>query len=220
MFLDIHTHQQPEQSQTTANNRSIINVAVSEISNQSFLQLEVSLGLHPWYLTANNLNDQIARMEEKIGYPSVKLIGECGFDKLKGPTMDVQKEAFKRQLEIAEKYNKPVIIHCVRAFDELIAFKKNFKPSVPLIVHGFNKHPNLGKQLLDHGFLLSFGSSILRENNPTAELIQEIEGPFFLETDDSSASIETIYERVSFLRKTSLMELKGLIFAAWKKIGL
>lgn len=220
MFLDIHTHSKCNHKNIGEEHRCILNVDLSGALENSIEKNEVSLGLHPWYLNKENLDEQLALLESKLQHPSVKLIGECGFDTLNGPTMAVQEEAFKKQVELAEKYNKPVILHCVRAFDKLIAFKKTNKVNVPLIIHGFNKHPNLGKQLIDHGFMLSFGSSILKENNAAAKLIEKIDVPFFLETDDSPHSIGAIYNHTSLLRETSLIDLKDLIFAAWKKIGL
>ena len=57
-------------------------------------------------------------------------LGECGLDKKVQTPLDLQQEVFERQLTLAEKYKKPVIIHCVAAFQELIAIKKKLKLSV------------------------------------------------------------------------------------------
>jgi TatD DNase family protein len=88
-----------------------------------------------------------------------------------------------------------------------------------MIIHGFNKNEQLGKQLLDKGFLLSFGIAALKENSGAAKLIQSTNN-FFLETDDADVSIEEIYQAAAILKKCTVDELKARIFADWNKLNL
>ncbi|SEK69641.1 TatD DNase family protein [Parapedobacter koreensis] len=180
----------------------------------------ISLGLHPWYLTAGNIASQLAFLEAHIGDENVRLIGECGFDRLRGPAMPVQRAAFERQVDLALAHRKPLIIHCVRAFDELQPVGKRYAHKIPMIVHGFNKSSELGEQLIRQGFFLSFGAAILDEASGAAKTLRQVNQPFFLETDDSGQGIEAIYEQAAFLRKVTVDELKDAIFAAWQQIQL
>ncbi|MNL54656.1 hypothetical protein D3C87_1780050 [compost metagenome] len=93
------------------------------------------------------------------------------------------------------------------------------QPRVPFIVHGFNKHPDLGRQLLAKGFYLSFGKAILNADSGAATLLKEA-GTFFLETDDADCSIAEIYQAAANLKNCTVEEMKALIFASWKKIKL
>lgn len=214
-FLDIHTH---------IANETISHTAIQSFSLTSQLpnlptNRPISVGLHPWYATLENLEAELEILEQIAQQPNVKLIGECGLDRLRGEPLANQLLILERQIALAEKLNKSIILHCVRCFDELMAIKKRLNVKVPMIIHGFNKNEVLGQQLLDKGFWLSFGAAILKEDSSTAKLLIDNDR-FFLETDDSEISIATIYERVSNLKKSTLDELKALIFANWKKLDL
>ena len=63
--------------------------------------------------------------------------GEAGFDKLRGPSVELQRSVFAEQVKIAGENRKPLVIHCVKAWDELLAAHKNLKPVTPWLVHGF-----------------------------------------------------------------------------------
>lgn len=181
-----------------------------------------SAGIHPWDVQPDDLNAQLQQLRQVADLPQVALIGECGLDKLKGPALSIQASAFIKQAEIAVQYQKPVVIHCVKAYDELIRIQRDYQFASPMIIHGFNKSPQMAQQLTSHGFLLSFGAALLA-NDQLAESLTflfENDIPFFLETDDSPIAIDEIYAHAANLLKISNDQLKDVIFAAWKKIGL
>lgn len=180
---------------------------------------ERSVGLHPWYATMSNLEADYLRLEEIAQSTAVKLIGECGLDRLRGESLENQLIILKRQLNLAEALSKPVILHCVKYFDELMAVQAAMKLKVPLIIHGFNKHQELGRQLLSKGFNLSFGRALLNPGSGAAALLPALD-LFFLETDDADVDIQEIYQAAANLKKCTVEELKALIFANWKKIKL
>jgi len=215
-FLDIHTHQTAQQLGTTC-------IQSLSLTNDIFLAMPkkkpISIGLHPWFATLDKLALQMKYLGVLAKQPNVKLIGECGLDKLKGEPIENQLVILERQIKLAEELNKPAILHCVKAFDELLALKKRLVVNIPMIIHGFNKNEELGKQLITNGFLLSFGAAVLRVNSGAAKLIAPLDY-FFLETDDSEVSIQEIYEAVAEIKKCSVDELKALIFANWKKLNL
>jgi TatD DNase family protein len=215
-FLDIHTHKTAMQSGATR-------IQSLSLTDDIFLAIPrkkpISIGLHPWYATIDKLELQMKYLTVLAKQSNVKLIGECGLDKLKGEKLENQLAMLEQQILLAEELNKPLILHCVKSFSELIEMKEKLNVKVPMIIHGFNKNEELGKQLVAKGFYLSFGSTILKENSASAKLIKTLDC-FFLETDDSGTTIQEIYQAVAEIKKCTVDELKAIIFANWKKLNL
>ncbi|QPH38431.1 TatD family hydrolase [Pedobacter endophyticus] len=207
-FLDIHSHKSAQKHDETS-------IQSLSLTSDIFLAMPktrpISIGLHPWYAILENLEMQLKYLSVLAKQPNVKLIGECGLDKLKGESLDNQIIIFEKQIAIAEHLQKPIIIHCVKAFAELIEMKEQLKVKVPMIIHGFNKSEEMGKQLLGKGFLLSFGASLLKPNSGVTNLIQQIDD-FFLETDDSEVPIKEVYLAAANLKKCAVDDLKARIF--------
>ena len=136
-------------------------------------------------------------------------IGECGLDALIDIDANLQKTVFERQILWANEIQKPVIIHCVKWFQELIPFQK--LAEVPLIIHGFNKKKSVTDEMLKHGFFLSFGKSVLY-NLSLQSILKEIPiDKIFLETDDTDFDIAELYQKVSEIKEISLEELQKKI---------
>ncbi|NII85963.1 MULTISPECIES: TatD family hydrolase [unclassified Pedobacter] len=215
-FLDIHTHK-------VATQPGVISIQSLSLTSDIFLAMPktkpISVGLHPWFAKIDQLELQMKYLSVVANQTNVKQIGECGLDRLRGENLENQIIILKNQIELAEKINKPLILHCVKCFAELIAIKDQLKVKVPMVIHGFNKNEELGEQLLDKGFLLSFGLIALKENSGAAKLIQSTNN-FFLETDDADISIEEIYRAAAILKKCTVDELKARIFTDWNKLNL
>lgn len=213
-FLDIHTHK-------VATQPGVVSIQSLSLTSDIFLAMPktkpISVGLHPWFAKIDQLELQMKYLTVVANQQNVKQIGECGLDKLRGENLENQILILEKQIELAEKINKPLILHCVKCFSELIAIKDRLKVKIPMIIHGFNKNEALGKQLLDKGFLLSFGIAALKENSSAARLIQNTDH-FFLETDDADISIQEIYKAAAIIKKCNVDELKARIFADWNKL--
>lgn len=152
-----------------------------------------SIGIHPWYIDENRLENDLKTIEEKLQLKECLALGECGLDKRIEIPLALQIEVFEKQIELAEKYQKPLVLHLVAAFDELIAIKKRLKIKVPIVIHGFSKKEQVAKQLIDNGFYLSFGKYLLR--NPDLETVFKSvpNDRFFLETDTIEETLEEVY---------------------------
>lgn len=215
-FLDIHTHQQRKH----AGVQSILSLSLTDGTVFTLPEgQELSVGLHPWFAKLEHLETDYLKLLSLAKETQVKMIGECGLDRLKGENLENQLLILRKQLYLADELHKPVILHCVKCFAELMALQKEIKVSAPLIVHGFNKNEELGRQLLDNGFYLSFGKAILNAGSGAAALLKHTD-LFFLETDEADYSIQEIYQAAANLKNCSVEELKALIFANWKKIKL
>ena len=145
--VDIHTHRRPQ----------VPGTAIVNCFPESFVpQTEgwYSVGIHPWYIAsfAASLNDSKARFEELLDHPQVLAVGEAGLDKLAEAPLTLQIEVFEYQARLAEEADKPLIIHLVKAVDELLKLKQKIRPVKPWIIHGFRGKAALAEEYLRHGF--------------------------------------------------------------------
>ena len=198
---DIHTHCQPE----------VPGEAIVNCFPETFVPQQegwYSVGIHPWYITSStvSLAEKKRCLEELLYHPQVLAMGEAGLDKLADASLSLQREVFEYQARLAEETDKPLVIHLVKAVDELLKLKQKIRPVKPWIIHGFRGKAVLAEEYLRHGFYLSFGEKYQEE----ALRIMPSER-LFIETDESTASVDTLYERAAILRKTPLEELRRTI---------
>lgn len=167
-----------------------------------------SIGIHPWYIDEQRLEADLQMIESKLQEHNCLALGECGLDKRIEIPLKLQQIVFERQLLLAQKHNKPVVIHCVAAYQEVIALKKRLKITVPMIIHGFSKNKQVAKELIDNGFYISFGKYLLR--NPKLEAVFHSipNDRFFLETDTVDEGIEEIYALAAHYKNWSMDELQ------------
>lgn len=215
MLLNLHTHLLKKQADEQIIFNQIIPDSEEGLENFELQNTEswLSAGIHPWYINEKLYNLQLKKLAEIAKEPTIKFIGECGLDRLKGAALPLQEEVFIKQIRIAEDVKKPVIIHCVRCYNELLSIKKIVRPRVPFIVHGFNTKIEIARQLLDKGFYLSLGGALLQEESNALKVLQEIPlEKLFFETDDKDISIIDIYEKVAEAKGITLEELEKVVF--------
>ena len=177
-----------------------------------------SIGIHPWYINEDRLNSDLMIIEEKLALNNCLALGECGLDKRIEIPLEIQKKVFKEQILLAEKHQKPLVLHCVAAFQEIIQIKKEQNVTVPMIIHGFSKNEQTAKQLLDNGFYLSFGKYLLR-NPELKSVFQSVpNNRFFLETDTIEESLEEVYTLAANYKNTEIEELKSIIKSNFDKV--
>jgi TatD DNase family protein len=210
-FFNLHTHNHTNQPD------------VLELVNQYPWEFDVkipfySIGIHPWYIVDERLESDLKIIESKLREPSCLAVGECGLDKRIAVPMELQQLVFEKQLLLAQKYQKPVVIHCVAAFQELIEVKKKLNISVPIVIHGFSKNEPLAKQLLDNGFYISFGKYLLQ--NPALETVFKNmpNDRFFLETDTLTESLATVYALAAKYKKMTVEEVKKQVNKNFKDV--
>lgn len=215
-FLNFHTHNFP----LSTDEKSIYNLLIQDISHYADVKSQwISVGIHPWYAEINDWEKQLDEVERLALLPQVVAIGECGLDR--GIVLPLEKQLliFDAQVKLAERVQKPIIIHCVRAFNELILWKKEIKPTVPLIIHGFNNKPQMAHQLLLHGFYFSLGAALLRSDSNALKVLKITPlDRLFLENDDHKTPIEDIYETAALVLGTSVLALKNQIWQNFNRL--
>ena len=196
-ITDIHTHLLPQKPGS-----ALVCIGCGPIPDVAAEQEHVfSAGLHPWDVTGND-EDSFRKLEELIANPQVLAVGECGFDTLKGPSHNLQEQAFMRQIELSERFKKPMILHVVRDFDSVIRLRKTLKLTQPWLIHGFRGNPTQMNQLHAQGILVSFGLN----SNP--ESLKSVPANrLFLETD-GKCSIQDVIQTAASLRNESQEEVK------------
>ena len=153
-----------------------------------------------------------SELEKIIQHQNCLAIGECGLDKVIDIDLKLQKKVFISQLDIAVKFQKPVIIHCIKAFDELIEICSTYHSKIPLIIHGFNKSQQLAKQLIDKGFYISLNHSVFKKEGFDFCIIP-IE-KLFLETDNQeSILIKEVYQKAADCFHIQTDDLKEKIYS-------
>lgn len=201
--VDIHTHRQPQ-----VPGEAIVNCFPDTFAPQA--EGWYSVGLHPWHLTsfATSLHDVKVHFEELLHHPRVLAVGEAGLDKLAEASLPLQMDIFEYQARLAEEMDKPLVVHLVKAVDELLKLKQKIRPVKPWIIHGFRGKAALAEEYLRHGFYLSFGEKYQEE-----ALRMVPPERLFIETDESAVSVDTLYERAAEIRKIPLWELRETIRA-------
>ncbi|WP_116787585.1 TatD family hydrolase [Flavobacterium psychrotrophum] len=210
MLHNLHTHNYTDNSDVL----EVVNRYPYEAVDVPYF----STGIHPWYIDTDNVEEHLNIVEHCLQQPNCLALGECGLDKRIEIPLDVQVAIFEKQLLLAKKYQKPVILHLVAAFQELIEIKKRLNVDMPMIVHGFSKNAQVAKQLLDNGFYLSFGKYLLR-NPELSEVFAGVpDDRFFLETDTIEEGITEVYAKASAAKNIDIELLKDIVSTNFKTV--
>ena len=194
-FVDIHTHRRTPGTETRLLSVRIGHDAPPERG------VRFSAGIHPWDAgtARESWLDTIRTMRPDA-------IGETGLDRAASADAALQREWFVRQRDLARELRLPLIVHCVRAYEESMAWLKDFPQ--PVVFHGFTGSEQLAARLTERGFSLSFGETLFRSPRTRNALASVPCKRLFLETDCSPLSIETIYAEAAGIRGVSVGQLK------------
>lgn len=215
-FIDIHTHHAHDGNETV----KVLNLYPGDdipvFNGKNFY----SVGLHPWSLkTKEENNNSLLMMEDALEFDHVLFAGECGLDKISGAEFEEQKRVFMAQVIMAEEYQKPLIIHCVRAYNEIIEMYNSHHPSVPWIFHGYTGSREMSEQLSQKQFLFSFGKILFNEKTKAVDSLKVLPlQKVFLETDDSDRSVREIYAKAAEIKNISIDELKEAVWQNFNRL--
>jgi len=215
-YIDIHTHESTSRIDGVLSVDSIM--AHEEKSPGYIPGFLHTIGIHPWYLNESNHDLLVSKVLKTADNPSVIAVGEAGFDKIRGPSAELQRQTFEEQVYIAEEHRKPVVIHCVRSWDELFKAHKKLRPEMPWLVHGFRGKTELAQQILSKGMYLSFWFEFVMRPESSG-LIRSLPAErIFLETDGSGTDIMDIYNKVSADLGVTVDELKTIIYRNFNEL--
>ncbi len=209
-YIDFHTHK-PKKTDTHICIQSLL---LDEFQKENFL-FPFTLGVHPWWVDEISKVDFFEIYEKLSNHPNYLGLGEIGLDRTRVENWQKQIELFEFQLKLANDYNESfIIIHCVRAFNEVIKYikKDNYKGEV--IFHDYHGNESITKDFIKRDYYFSLGKKLLHESEHFHKSIELIPlDRLFIESDDNEGiEVELIYEKLANLKSISIIELKEHIY--------
>ena len=206
LYLNFHAHQQmPNENEIIIQSKFLQEDLIISNNDKIFF----TAGLHPWHANALSKIEVVEKLKKLIQSNVIIAIGETGIDKLKGPNLETQIEIFKAHVEVAEKFNLPVIVHSVRAHNEILKLKIDLKSSTTWVIHHFNGSKQVAEDFLNHGFYLSVCHHIKNDKTKLSEYFKDLpQDKIFLETDDFKIDIKELYLIAAKKMNLSIQQLK------------
>ena len=214
-YVNIHTH-----SSNYIDNKEFIEIQNIDVDNVVNVDVShfYSIGIHPWDCQQSTVNSQQILMK-CLGDLNFLAIGECGLDRVCDADFELQKKVFIKQIELSEQFNKPLIIHAVRSYPDIISIRKETKSKADWIMHGFQGNEQSAEQLLKHNIYLSLGDVLFKNETKAQRLLQTIPlEKLFLETDVAERKISDVYEKAALLSGIEMDKLRNEIFNNFVKI--
>jgi TatD DNase family protein len=209
IFINIHGHRQANNIQEWV----MMNLMARDFPPDDIENGFYSIGFHPYNVGKVDEAETLEKVKQATKHPRVFAVGEIGLDKSLDAALVDQMRIFEKQVEIAESADLPVVLHVVRAFNEMIDFAKSHQPMVPLIIHGYNGSAKMAEDLVKAGFLISFGEAIAGEHSKIVEALQKVPVEMlFLETDEGLLDIREIYHFAAEVKGISVDHLRVQIF--------
>jgi TatD DNase family protein len=166
-------------------------------------------GIHPW------------DADKSLSLPDLSncdIIGETGLDLSCGVDIEQQRELFKWHLEQAEKLKKPIVLHVVRSFEQVVKIVSNYDIK-GVVFHGFIGSRQQAEEALKRGYYLSFGERSLRSSRSREAIAATPIDRLFAETDDNPLlAIETIYDAIAEIKGISCESLAKQIEKNYKTL--
>ncbi len=131
------------------------------------------IGVHP--IDIAEYSEEVEKELELLGKnPKVVAIGEIGLDyHWMTEPKEIQQERFKRQLELAERLNKPVVIHTRDAMEDTVNILKDY-PNITGVIHCYPGSLETAKQLVDRFYLGIGGTLTFKNSKKAVEVVKDI----------------------------------------------
>ena len=166
-------------------------------------------GIHPWHAE---------RGEELPDFAACDIIGESGLDYACGVDKAIQERLFRAHIEAAERLQKPLVLHTVRAFEPTIKILADYDIK-GVVFHGFTGSEQQAIEAIKRGYYLSFGERSLRSAKTRQAIASTPLERLFCETDDNPAlDIADIYAEVAKIKSVTLAELEKEIYENYKRL--
>jgi TatD DNase family protein len=179
-----------------------------------------TVGLHPWDIDEKSYKEQLEIVKNYLFLPNCKGVGETGFDRLRNFNEAIQLEVFNQHISFANEFKKEVVVcHIVRGYDLLLKCIKNTSYRGKFLIHDYSGNAQITSELLkDERVYLSLGATLFRDNSKVVEHLDQIpQNRLFFETDDSSRSIEEVYDKYFQLSEVTDKEKNNLIEDFYQK---
>lgn len=236
MYIDTHSHlfnqyyDNIEEIINKCKENNIKKIIVSGVdmkSNKEVLELVNkydmvygSIGFHPTELKDFSY-DNLDWLEEHINDNKIVAVGEIGLDYHYDDTdKELQTEVLKRQLEIAKKYNKPIIFHSRDAIRDTYDVLKEYK--LKGSIHCYSGSVEMAQEFIKLGYMIGVGGVVTYKNGrvlkevvkeiPLSYILLETDAPYlspepYRGTRNDSSNIREIAKVIAELKDTSILEV-------------
>jgi len=139
-------------------------------------RMHLMMGLHPTHVKPENYEQEMAHVEEQFAIRSFCAVGEIGIDLYwDKSTLAIQKEVFKRQIQLAKNYKLPIVIHCRDAFNEVFEVLESEKGEGLFgIFHCFTGTKEQALQAIGYNMKLGIGGVATFKNGKIDQFLSEI----------------------------------------------
>ena len=166
-------------------------------------------GIHPWDA------EQVSNLPD---FSLCDIIGETGLDYACVVDKGAQERLFRAHLEAAERLQKPIVLHTVRAFEPTIKILADYNIK-GIVFHGFTGSEQQAREALRRGYYLSFGDRSLRSTKTRQAIASTPLDRLFCETDDNaSLDIAEVYAEVAEIKGIMFEELEKNIYENYKRL--
>lgn len=198
MYIDTHCHiskndfENIEEIINNIGNNIAIVSGYNDSSNREVIELinkypnlYGTIGIHPSEID-ESLKKSIEFIEKNVNNPKIVGIGEIGLDYHFGKeNSEKQKEVFIKQIEMALKYNKPIVIHSRDASLETLEIIRKY-PDIKKVMHCYSYSLEIAKELIKNNVLLGIGGVLTFKNSRVLkEVVEQIDLKYLLLETDS-----------------------------------
>lgn len=166
-------------------------------------------GVHPWHALDSRIDTKALERAQ--------MIGEIGLDYAADVDRHVQRTVFEEQLAAALRLKKPVLLHCVRAFEPTMRILSRYDIRA-VVFHGFIGSVQQAAAAVARGYRLSFGMRTFSSPKTMLALRSIPSEAIFCETDDDPVDIGEVYRRVAEVRCTEVADLIRQIEHNYEKL--
>jgi len=218
MLIDIHTHRtKPENNETIVHS-----INLTKALDKNLLEsTKFTIGLHPWWIDQVSKEEALKTINQYLSHKNCLGLGEIGLDRAIETPIQTQVILVKKQIELAIKHKTPfIMLHCVRAYDELFQLIKKSAYQGKVVFHDYNGNQEITHKLLKAGCYFSYGKKLfepLTKGHKSLSIIP-LEN-LFLETDEHNFRIQECYERLSELKSAEFEEIESMISESFSKLS-
>ena len=195
--------------------------------------LSASIGIHPNTETA--AEPQVRDLVREADYPGVVAIGETGLDYYRSRgDLDWQRDRFRTHIRAAREINKPLIIHCREAKEDVLTLlKEEHASDVGGVMHCFVEDLDTARRAIDLNFLISFSGIVTFKNAielqgvarvlPLEAMLVETDSPYlapvpFRGKPNQPAYVRYVAEYIAALRETGVAQVAAATTANYQQL--
>jgi TatD DNase family protein len=188
-------------------------------------EIKPFIGIHPWFTDSEDRAE--SKLVNEVKKNSLWGIGECGLDFSPGfkNNRELQIRIFETQLDLSRQYARPLVIHCVKAWEQLFISLKRLMPlSAPFMLHSFYGTSEIIRRLVNLGAYISLSTvSLLNPEKSSKAIISIPDNRLLIETDMTAGSpdftksrhlrsLQNNYMSISEIRSIPMNELKSMVW--------